>query len=398
MDVTSAGPDVSFHVAATAFPPQQGGGAAPPGGPQLRGLHHPHHGANPPLPPAHQQQPPPPNNNQHSGGPPGPAPTSTPPGPADMGKQGPPHLQAQPQIPQGGQMQLNFGVPNQTRPNQSQPYFTGPRGPTPRMPNHRGQVVNMSTNNVGQQIFPSHVPIQQMQMYPVSPINPSQMFVPSQMQMSIMKMLKKSINEMLKKSIMKMLKKSIMKMLKKSIMKMLKKSSMKMLKKSSMKMLRGTGSRHQGGGTNYFPSPAGQQLMMPQQIPYQGFQPSQSFFYQSAGMAGAPGGVGPGLAAGASQTVVVSGAPPPMGQTGQVSMMPIASNNVMGVTGLAGDSGTPSGPVSSSSSSGSKQTRRKHALDVVDPKTMKNVDIYESSGSSTPPRSGDSSARETPQP
>ncbi|KAK7864548.1 hypothetical protein R5R35_007322 [Gryllus longicercus] len=341
-------PDVSFHVAATAFPPQQGGGAAPPGGPQLRGLHHPHHRANPPLPPAHQQQPPPPNNNQHSGGPPGPAPTSTPPGPADMGKQGPPHLQGQPQIPQGGQMQLNFGVPNQTRPNQSQPYFTGPRGPTPRMPNHRGQVVNMSTNNVGQQIFPSHVPIQQMQMYPVSPINPSQMFVPSQMQ-----------------------------------------------------MFSAAGSRHQGGGTNYFPSPAGQQLMMPQQIPYQGFQPSQSFFYQGvrgAGMAGAPGGVGPGLAAGASQTVVVSGAPPPMGQTGQVSMMPIASTNVMGVTGLAGDSGTPSGPVSSSSSSGSKQTRRKHALDIVDPKTMKNVDIYESSGSSTPPRSGDSSARETPQP
>ena len=57
------------------------------------------------------------------------------------------------------------------------------------------------------------------------------------------------------------------------------------------------------------------------------------------------------------------------------------------------------GPIATSSTT-KKQTRRKFAIDLIDPKTMKNVDIYEDivASSSTPPRSGDSSARDTPQP
>jgi hypothetical protein len=67
----------------------------------LRAIHHPHHSGNPAIPPPHQPQPPQQAQSQHTGGPQGPAPTSTPPGPTEMGKQGPPHMQGQPPMQQG---------------------------------------------------------------------------------------------------------------------------------------------------------------------------------------------------------------------------------------------------------------------------------------------------------
>lgn len=96
-----AGPDVGFHVPSAGFPQQQGGGAGPPSAPPLRAIHHPHHSGNPAIPPPHQPQPPQQAQSQHTGGPQGPAPTSTPPGPTEMGKQGPPHMQGQPPMQQG---------------------------------------------------------------------------------------------------------------------------------------------------------------------------------------------------------------------------------------------------------------------------------------------------------
>ncbi|XP_067006474.2 eukaryotic translation initiation factor 4 gamma 1 isoform X2 [Anabrus simplex] len=336
-------PEVSFHVAAN-FPPQQTGGGGPPGGPQLRGLHHPHHGANPPIPPPHQQQPP--SQTQHSGGPPGPAPTSTPPGPADMGKQGPPHLQGQPQMPQGGQMPMNYGVPNQPRPNQSQTYYTAPRVPNPRLQNHRGQVVN----NVGQQIFPSHVQLPQMPMYPShvvpAPITPNPVFVgPGQ-----------------------------------------------------IPMFSAAPTRHQGTGTGYFPPANQQQLLMHQhQQLYPGYQSGPQgppYYFSGVQPRGGMGGAGgPGLGGGGNQQVVVPGAPPQISQGPQV---PIMSGGVI-VPGMTGETTAPAGAVGSGAPAG-KPARRKYAVDIVDPKTMKNIDLYESSSGSTPPRSGESSDRETPQP
>lgn len=64
-----------------------------------------------------------------------------------------------------------------------------------------------------------------------------------------------------------------------------------------------------------------------------------------------------------------------------------------------GPPGPPSAPhhVGAGGSARGK-SRRPNALEVIDPKTGACVDIYESGGSGTPPRSGESSARETPQP
>jgi hypothetical protein len=128
-----------------------------------------------------------------------------------------------------------------------------------------------------------------------------------------------------------------------------------------------------------------------------------SDYYQSAvgiprpsgGVTGAPsqGGLG-----GTANQQVMGGGPPPaqLGQPGGPVSLGIVQGpgGVVGVGGLGGES--TAGPAASSG----KQGRRKFALDIVDPKTMKNIDVYEenAASSSTPPRSGDSSARDTPQP
>jgi hypothetical protein len=118
----------------------------------------------------------------------------------------------------------------------------------------------------------------------------------------------------------------------------------------------------------------------------------------SGGVTGAPG---PGGLAGTASQPVMTGGPPPaqLGQPGGPVALGIVQGpgGVVGVGGLASDSTT--GPTTTPATTG-KQTRRKYAIDIIDPKTMKNVDIYEGSvtSSSTPPRSGESSARDTPQP
>lgn len=118
----------------------------------------------------------------------------------------------------------------------------------------------------------------------------------------------------------------------------------------------------------------------------------------SGGVAGAPG---QGGLAGTGNQPVMAGGPSPaqLGQPGGPVALGIVQGpgGVVGVGGLGGDSTT--GPTATSSTTG-KQTRRKFAIDIIDPKTMKNVDIYEDNvaSSSTPPRSGESSARDTPQP
>lgn len=130
-----------------------------------------------------------------------------------------------------------------------------------------------------------------------------------------------------------------------------------------------------------------------------------SDYYQSAvglprpsgGVTGAPsqGGLG-----GTANQPVMAGGPPPaqLGQPGGPVALSIVQGpgGVVGVGGLGGES--TAGPTASSTTG--KQPRRKFAIDIIDPKTMKNVDIYEDSvaSSSTPPRSGESSARDTPQP
>ncbi|PNF16446.1 hypothetical protein B7P43_G10313 [Cryptotermes secundus] len=351
------GPEVSFHVPNAGFPQQQGGGAGPPSAPQLRAIHHPHHSGSPSLPPPHQQQPPPQAQSQHSGGPQGPTPTSTPPGPAEMGKQGPPHMQGQPPLQQGGQMPLGF-VANQTRTQGSQPFY--PRGPAPRMPNHRNQVVNMQPNNVGQQMFPQHMPMSQVQQLYGQGVMPTQiptpqMFVPSQL---------------------------------------------------SVFTSQPRHQNHTGGG--YYQQTAPQQILMTPPV-YQGFQhhpSSPQYYYQSpmalprpsGGVTGAPG---PGGLAGTASQPVMTGGPNPsqLGQPGGSVALGIVQGpgGVVGVGGLGGD--TTAGPATTSATAG-KQTRRRFALDIVDPKTMKNIDVYDGSvtSSSTPPHSGESSARDTPQP
>lgn len=118
----------------------------------------------------------------------------------------------------------------------------------------------------------------------------------------------------------------------------------------------------------------------------------------SGGVSGAPG---PGGLAGSASQPVMSGGPNPsqLGQPGGPVSLGIVqgTGGVVGVGGLGGD--TTSGPTTTSATTG-KQARRKYALDIIDPKTMKNVEIYDDSvtSSSTPPRSGESSARDTPQP
>ena len=114
------------------------------------------------------------------------------------------------------------------------------------------------------------------------------------------------------------------------------------------------------------------------------------------GVTGAPGPGG--LTTAPSQPVITAGGPSTqLGQPGG----PVAMSLVQGPVGVPGlGTGDSSGGQSVASVSTGKQARRKHALDIVDPKTMKQVDIYEENDASsgTPPRSGDSSARDTPQP
>ena len=118
----------------------------------------------------------------------------------------------------------------------------------------------------------------------------------------------------------------------------------------------------------------------------------------SGGVTGAPG---QGGLAGTGNQPVMAGGPPPaqLGQPGGPVALGIVQGpgGVVGVGGLGGDS--TAGPTATLSTTG-KQTRRKFAIDIIDPKTMKNVDIYDDgvASSSTPPRSGESSARDTPQP
>jgi hypothetical protein len=117
----------------------------------------------------------------------------------------------------------------------------------------------------------------------------------------------------------------------------------------------------------------------------------------SGGVTGAPGPGG--LAGTASQPVMTGGPNPQLGQPGGPVSLGIVQGpgGVVGVGGLGGD--TTTGPATTSVTTG-KQARRRYAIDIIDPKTMKNVDIYDGSAtsSSTPPRSGESSARDTPQP
>lgn len=127
-------------------------------------------------------------------------------------------------------------------------------------------------------------------------------------------------------------------------------------------------------------------------------QTSVSIPRPSGGVTGAPSQGG--LGSTANQPVMAGGPPPAqLGQPGGPVTLGIVPGpgGVVGVGGLGGES--TAGPAATSSTTG-KQTRRKFAIDIIDPKTMKNVDIYEDSvaSSSTPPRSGDSSARDTPQP
>nr|CAD7439547.1 unnamed protein product [Timema bartmani] len=366
-------PEVSFHVAGPTYPSQQGGGAGPPGGPQLRGLHHPHHGGNPALPPPHQQQPPP--QSQHSGGPPGPgpAPTSTPPGPADMNKQGPPHMQGQQQIQQGQQMQINYAVPSQSRPAGAQGYFTGPRGPAPpRIPTHRAQVVNMPTNNVGQQMFSPHqspsdvAVIPQVQMQQIPQIYANQV-VPAQLHPS---------------------------------------QSM-VFSQGQLPVFPGQ-PRHQNHvGTGFYTQGSHHQILMTTQQPlYQNYpthatQAGAQYYYAAnpvnlarPGATPGPGVAGTGLA-GATAQQVVPGVPQPpsIAQAGQIPLGMVATSG-LNMAAMPGDGGTVANPVVGSNIG--KQPRRRFALDIVDPKTGKNV-LFDDNNGTTPPRSGDSSSRETPQ-
>lgn len=117
----------------------------------------------------------------------------------------------------------------------------------------------------------------------------------------------------------------------------------------------------------------------------------------SGGVTGGPGSGG--LAGAGSQPVLPGGPSAQLGQPGGPVALGIVQGpgGVVGVGGLAGDSTAV--PTTTPATTG-KQTRRKFAIDIIDPKTMKNVDVYEDSvaSSSTPPHSGESSARGTPQP
>ncbi|KAJ9596732.1 hypothetical protein L9F63_012238 [Diploptera punctata] len=342
----AARPDVGFHVGPTAYPQQQGGGAGPPNQ-QLRGIPH-HQGGNLAITP--------PTTSSYCSistirGPPGPAPTSTPPGPADMGKQGPPHMQGQPQMQQGGQVQINF-VPNQSRATTSQNYFAQPRGPAPRISN-RNTVVNIQPTNVGQQMFPHQMPVQPVPLY-------SQQVMPAQLQTQHMFM-------------------------------------------QSQIPVYPNQTRHQNHTGSGFFQQSPQQVMMAAGPMFSGFQPSQHTQSVLVGIARPGGGVagapGPGgLTTAPSQQVMGGGGPPTqLGQPGGPVTMGLMQGPV-GVPGL-GTGDTTAGQATVTGTTG-KQGRRTHAIDIVDPKTMKKVDLFEGSAtsSSTPPRSGDSSARDTPQP
>lgn len=117
----------------------------------------------------------------------------------------------------------------------------------------------------------------------------------------------------------------------------------------------------------------------------------------SGGVTGAPSQGG--LGSTANQPVMAGGPPPAqLGQPGGPVALGIVPGpgGVVGVGALGGES--TAGPTATSSTG--KLSRRKYAIDIIDVKTMKIVAIYEDRGasSSTPPRSGDSSARDTPQP
>nr|CAD7255787.1 unnamed protein product [Timema shepardi] len=329
---------ISTNTGSPTYPSQQGGGAGPPGGPQLRGLHHPHHGGNPALPPPHQQQPPPPPQSQHSGGPPGPgpAPTSTPPGPADMNKQGPPHMQGQQQIQQGQQMQINYAVPSQSRPAGAQ-----------QSPSDVAVIPQVQMQQIPQIYANQVVPAQ---------LHPSQSMVFSQGQLPVFP----------------------------------------------------GQPRHQNHvGTGFYAQGSHHQILMTTQQPlYQNYpthatQAGAQYYYAPnpvnlarPGATPGPGVAGTGLA-GATAQQVVPGVPPPpsIAQAGQIPLGMVATSG-LNMAAMPGDGGTAANPVVGSNMG--KQHRRRFAIDIVDPKTGKNI-LFDDNNGTTPPRSGDSSSRETPQ-
>ncbi|CAG2055414.1 unnamed protein product [Timema podura] len=468
------GPEVSFHVAGPTYPSQQGGGAGPPGGPQLRGLHHPHHGGNPALPPPHQQQPPP--QSQHSGGPPGPgpAPTSTPPGPADMNKQGPPHMQGQQQIQQASneqgrsmfdrnvlhstvsfppiplivtlqvsarqQMQINYAVPSQSRPAGAQGYFTGPRGPAPpRIPTHRAQVVNMPTNNVGQQMFSPHHLISLRQVLSATETTRSENVVPfgflhspppiPQSLVSSTPILQLNQAHAAGTCFCCQLNEFILLILQSpSDVAVIPQVQMQQIPQiyanqvvpaqlhPSQSMVFSQGQlpvfpgqpRHQNHvGTGFYTQGSHHQILMTTQQPlYQNYpthatQAGAQYYYAAnpvnlarPGATPGPGVAGTGLA-GATAQQVVPGVPQPpsIAQAGQIPLGMVATSG-LNMAAMPGDGGTVANPVVGSNMG--KQPRRRFALDIVDPKTGKNV-LFDDNNGTTPPRSGDSSSRETPQ-
>jgi hypothetical protein len=127
------------------------------------------------------------------------------------------------------------------------------------------------------------------------------------------------------------------------------------------------------------------------------YQSAEGIPRPSGGVTRAPsqGGLG-----GTANQPEMGGGPPPaqLGQRGGPVALGIVQGpgGVVGVGGLGGES--TAGLTATSSSTG-KQGRRVFFLDIIDPKTMKIVDVYveNAASSSTPPRSGDSSARYTPQ-
>ncbi|XP_063235143.1 eukaryotic translation initiation factor 4 gamma 1-like isoform X2 [Bacillus rossius redtenbacheri] len=263
-------------------------------------------------------------------GPPGPAPTSTPPG-ADMSKQGMPHM---PQGEAWQQLPLNYTVTTQSRPGNTQGYFGSVRGPAPaRMQPHRGQIVNVPANNVSQTMYSPHVPMPQM---------PPAMYaqtVSAQM------------------------------------------PSQQMVYPANMAPMFANQPRHQNHTASaFYPQSSHQQIIMPGL--FSGFAstnaPQGQYYTFSAPMR--PGGGGtPGVGAAPAPQVVPGGCPPAMPQPGQLSLGMVPGGGGMGMPAMPGE------PPALHA-----KTRRKHALDIVDPKTNKVVSLYEESNGSTPPRSGES--------
>ncbi|XP_049769636.1 eukaryotic translation initiation factor 4 gamma 1-like isoform X3 [Schistocerca cancellata] len=371
----SAGTPANFPPGGPAGPQQGGPGGVGPGGgpPQLGG------GGGRVAPPQQaavgppQQGGPPQAGAPGPGGPPGPpqlpGPTSTPPGhagPPDLGKG--PHLQPQP-VPQAGQLS-GFQVQNATRQNQSQPTYFNARAPATRMTNRGPPVVSMAANVPGQQMFPQHMqPMQMQAVYPSVGLPP----------------LGVGQNAMY-------------------------------LSPSQMPLFQPQ-TRHQNPANSaataatYYPQHGPHILMA--QMPFPGYSTAHTgqhgphYYYQQLSARPAPAGAGPPTAGPGAQQVV--GAAGPTGAPQAMPLLQMGAAHGLGgpPVGPADVSGPPSqgppGPQSAQhhvvAGGGTRgKSRRPNALEVIDPKTGACVDIYESGGSGTPPRSGESSARETPQP